>query len=235
MRASGAHLHLQRPAIGLFEHVESLKSIATDGAEWTHVGRLHTVQQAQKEPDHVSGKDLMPAHAARFAPAARARRNHEVISLFNYRLDESMHRFRIVAAIAVEKHDNCAISGERAQARVKRTPVSRSRLPDHASSRSCRNFRRAIGAAIIDNNDLVGEIARHRADDFPNRYLLVKSGDEHGYMRLDDGIGHQVTNKAATNRRTPNFLRCSQTVTASIKKKGTKISIFILKTCPSFQ
>src|SRR5882724_2683730 len=98
-------------------HVESLKSVAPDRAERSHVGEAHAIEQAQKETHHVSGKHLMPVHAPSLAPAARSRRNHEVISSFAYWLNESIHHFRVVTAIAVKEDDDFAISRERAQPR----------------------------------------------------------------------------------------------------------------------
>src|SRR2546428_10871232 len=43
MCASGAHLHLKRPAVSLFTHLESLQSIAPDLAEPPHVRTAHAV------------------------------------------------------------------------------------------------------------------------------------------------------------------------------------------------
>src|SRR6266567_2747600 len=161
MRASGAHLHLQRPAVSLFAHVESLKSITTNCSERSHVGRAHAVQQAKKEAHHVSGKNLVPVHASSLTSTARARRNHEIMRPFNYRLNQPIHHFRVVTAVTVQKHDDFAISRKRTQPRAKRPPVPALRLSYHASASSSCNFRCLIGTAVIDDDYFVGNIARN--------------------------------------------------------------------------
>src|SRR5438552_17185462 len=152
MRACRTHLHLQGPTVSFFTHVESLQSITTNRAERTHVGRAHAVEQAQKGSDQVSGKHLMPVHASSLAPTTRTRRNHEIMRPFNYRLDQPIHHFRIVTAVAVKKHDDFAISREQAQSGTKRPPVSSLRLCHDASSGCCCNFGGAIGAAVINDD-----------------------------------------------------------------------------------
>src|SRR5438445_1340984 len=107
--ARSSHLHFKRPAIGLFAHPQTLQRITANGSERAHVGRAHAIEQAKKEPYHVAGKDLVPVHASALTLSARARRNHEIMRLFDYRLDQPIHHFGIVAAIAVEKDDDFAI------------------------------------------------------------------------------------------------------------------------------
>src|SRR5258708_27556368 len=94
----------------------------------------------------------MPIHASSLAPAARARRNHEIMRPFDYRLDEPNHHFRVVAAIAVEKNDDFRISRERAQSCAKRPPVSALGLCYHASASGGCNFRCTIRTALIDDH-----------------------------------------------------------------------------------
>ena len=66
-----------------------------------------------------------------------------------------------VAAIAVKEDDDFAISRERAQPCAKRPSISALRLCYHASAGGGCNFRCAIGAAVIDDDYFVGNIARH--------------------------------------------------------------------------
>src|SRR5258708_17445832 len=101
----------------------------------------------------------MPIHASSLAPAARARRNHEIMRPFDYRLDEPNHHFRVVAAIAVEEHDDVAISRERAQSCAKRPSVSALGLCYHASARGGCRFRTAIGTAVTDDGYFISEIS----------------------------------------------------------------------------
>src|SRR5882724_6433730 len=101
------------------------------------------------------------------------------MSPFNYWFDQSIHHFRIVAAIAVQKHNDFAIDRERAQSRAKRPPISALRLRYHASTSDCCNLRRAIGAAIIDDDYFVGDLTRNVSNDFANRLLFVERGDDY--------------------------------------------------------
>src|SRR2546426_4252663 len=98
---------------------------------------------------------------------------------FNYRLNESIHHFWIVAAIAVKEDDDFAISRERAQPRAKRPSISALRLCYHASPGGCCNFRCSVGAAVINDDYLVSNLTRHVIDDFTNRLLFVKRGDDY--------------------------------------------------------
>src|SRR5260221_10923664 len=95
----------------------------------------------------------------------------------DYWIDQSIHHFRIVTAVTVEKNDDFAISRERAQPRAKRPPVSALGLCCHASAGGCCNFSCAIGAAVINDDYLVSNLTRHVIDDFTNRLLFVKRGD----------------------------------------------------------
>src|SRR5437016_7793429 len=98
---------------------------------------------------------------------------------FNYRLNKSIHHFWIVAAIAVEKDDDFAIGRERAHSPAKRPPISPLGLCYNASAGRGCNFRCAIGAAVINDDYLVSNPTRHVIDDFTNRLLFVKCGDDY--------------------------------------------------------
>src|SRR5260370_16909265 len=103
-RASGSHLHLQRPAVRFFTHVQSLKRFATNGSKRTHIGRAHSVEQAHKEPHQVSGEYLVPVHASLLASPTRPRSDHEFMRAFNYSFYESIHHFRLIPSIPTKKN-----------------------------------------------------------------------------------------------------------------------------------
>src|SRR5215211_4876583 len=79
-RSCRTHLHLQWPAVSFFPQVETIQGVATNRAEWSHVGGTDAVQDAQEKTNHVTGKNLVKVHAATFALAARARTDHELSS-----------------------------------------------------------------------------------------------------------------------------------------------------------
>src|SRR5712672_3671565 len=126
----------------------------------------------------MSGKDLMPVHTSSLASSARSRRNHEVVCPFYYWLNEPIHHFRTVTAVTVQEHNDLAIIRKRAQSRAKRPPISPLGLCYNASAGGCCNFSCAIGAAVINDDYLVSNLTRHVIDDFTNRLLFVKCGDD---------------------------------------------------------
>ncbi len=109
------HLHFQIPAISEFAHVERQQGIAADGAQRAHVG----IGDAIAEPDEGTGdkadENLMATHAARFALAAHARADDEVITAAGNGGDHVGDRRRIVGAITIHEDDDVgAIGGLRA-------------------------------------------------------------------------------------------------------------------------
>ena len=78
--ARGPHLHLQVPTVGFFFHRQSLECVVPDGAKRTHVGVTNAVEESHDQAGDPAGKNLLEIHAARFAFAARARSDHEIVS-----------------------------------------------------------------------------------------------------------------------------------------------------------
>src|SRR2546430_14026951 len=97
---------------------------------------------------------------------------------FDYWIDQPIHHFRIVAAVAVKEDDDFAISRERAQPCAKRPPISALRLCYHARAGGCCDFRCPIAATVIDDDYFVSNLTRHVIDDCSNRLLFIKSGDD---------------------------------------------------------
>src|SRR5258708_21985156 len=121
----------------------------------------------------------MPVHASSLAPATRTRRIQEIRRPSHYGLDEPIHHFRVVTAVAVEKDDDFAVRGDRAQPRAKRPPISALGLCYHASASGGCDFRSSIGTAVIDDDYFIGDISRNRGEHIRNRLLFVERGDDY--------------------------------------------------------
>src|SRR5258706_15291143 len=98
---------------------------------------------------------------------------------FDYWIDQSIHHFRVVTPVAVEKDDDFAIGREGAQSRAKRPTISALGLCYHASASSCCNFCGTICAAVIDDDYFVSDLTRNVIDDFANRRLFIQRGDDY--------------------------------------------------------
>jgi hypothetical protein len=96
---------------------------------------------------------------------------------FAYWIDKPIHHLWVIAAIAVQENDNFAFRRDCTQTRMKRTSISASRLCDDASPGSCCNFRRSIRAAVIHDDDLVGDMPRDFLDHFPDCRFLIQRTD----------------------------------------------------------
>jgi len=97
---------------------------------------------------------------------------------FNYWFDESIHHFRVIAAIAIKKNYYFAARRNLAQPGAKCPPVSATRLSHYARAGGSRNLRRSIGAAVVDDNDLVRDVTRNLTNDFSDRGFFVQRGDD---------------------------------------------------------
>jgi hypothetical protein len=102
-------LHLEGPAIRFFPEFKSLKRLAANRTERSHIGRPNAVQNPENQSHHVSGKDLVKVHAARLALSAGARSDHKVVRSLYYRPDKAFHMLRTIATIAIKKYDDFAI------------------------------------------------------------------------------------------------------------------------------
>src|SRR5438876_10468067 len=83
-----AHLHLEIPSVGFLLHPESIQRLPPDRPERTHVGVANTIEKSQKNAGNAAGEDLLEVHASRFALAARARTDHEILFSVDAGLDE---------------------------------------------------------------------------------------------------------------------------------------------------
>ena len=118
-----AHLHFQVPAVGHLAHAEAEQHVAADRAHRSHVGIAHAIKHTKRGADRVSGEQLMGVHAAPLAHSASPRADREIRATLGDRRDEKRDRFRAVAAVAVEKHEDLAI-GRRLGAGPAGAPVA---------------------------------------------------------------------------------------------------------------
>src|SRR6266404_4910161 len=147
------HLHLQIPAVGFFAHRQFLERVAPDRAKRTHVGVAHAIQDRHQPASDFAGKDLLEVHATRLTLAARARADHEIAFTARDWIDKLRHKFRAIAAVAIEKCDDVALWRYCANSRRAGATVS-ARGSDNARPRFTRALGCSISTAIIYNDDL---------------------------------------------------------------------------------
>ena len=82
-----------------------------------------------------------------------------------------------VAAIAVDKSDNVAILGG-VSSRPAGAAVAALAQADNAGARGSRILDGAIGAAAINDDDVVDNRSRHGGNHAPNRFLFVEGRDD---------------------------------------------------------
>src|SRR4051812_16548722 len=87
-RPGGAHLHFEIPSVSLLFHPEPIQCVATDGAEWAHVGVANAIEQPEKKAGNSPRKNLLEIHAARFAISASPRSDHKILFVPKDRLDQ---------------------------------------------------------------------------------------------------------------------------------------------------
>src|SRR5262249_56741482 len=109
--ASGAHLHLDIPAVALLAHAEREQRIAPDRTERAHVGVAHAIEQPHAPAGQVTRRELVPGDAAGLAPAACARSDDKVANAGTDRLDQGGDRLRIVGTVAVHEYDDAGAFG----------------------------------------------------------------------------------------------------------------------------
>src|SRR5262249_23814481 len=93
----------------------------------------------------------------------------------------------------------------------------------------------AVGAAIIDDDNFIREIARNLTNHLPNRVFFVERRHYHRYKRSDPAWGsclaHMLQGATPSGAVTfsLNFCRRLPSENAIIKKKGTNTTALILK------
>ena len=134
---------------------------------------------AHESPRQITGENLLPVHAARFALPARARTDDEILRPVRDGGDDLPHQRGHVAAVAVEEQQHVAL--RRRDARRARAPVPAHGLADDARPRRPRPFGGAVVAAVVHDQHFPGQargetFLYHVGDGF----LLVEAGDDDG-------------------------------------------------------
>ncbi len=146
----------------------------------------------------------MKIHAALLSLPTRARRDHKIMCSFGYRLDQLAHDFGVIAAVAVEEHDNLATWRNCPKTRAKGAAIATVGFVNDARAGGARHFRRAVGAAIIDDDNFVGDVPRNGTNHLSNRILLVQRGYDHRHKCLRivriDLFSHVSSGSCAFNR-----------------------------------
>src|SRR5215469_6053184 len=196
-RPSGAHLHLEIPAVSHLAHAERIERLVTDGAKGAHVGVGNAVEQTSQRAGTVACHDLQRVHAAGLTLAACTRADHEVVCAAEDRAEQQRRELRPVAAIAVEEYDDVAVT-RRPGPRCAGPAIAALPLNEDARARVAGALCGAILAAAVYGDDLIDYIARDGADYLCDRLFRVECRDHHCDPRTARG---RVRSSARSFRR----------------------------------
>src|SRR5262249_37545700 len=172
------HQHFQIPAIGLLLHTKTREYIAPDCSKRRQVSEACAIDEAQEQPTHIRGNDLLWSKAAHLARAANARTEDEDgLPGYNRRY-QIRDELRWIAAIAIEEHQNLGVIARGGNARLDGATVAAARLDDHASPGSLCPLSRAVARAAVDDDDLVHLLRQHRGHDLADRRFLVEARND---------------------------------------------------------
>ena len=148
---------------------------ARDRSEGAHVGVMRAVENADRPPEHVTGGDLMPRHAAGVSRSADARADDEIMRAGEDRRGERADRAGIVGAVAIhEDHDRV---GRRGQGGLQaRAAVAASRVDDQCA-RARGDRAGAVRAAAVGDHDGRDGIAGDRVEKRADRFGFVERRD----------------------------------------------------------
>src|SRR5207249_8279193 len=114
---------------------------------------------------------------------------------------------RILVTVPVEEDEDVRVTGRQCAGQAGGA-VATGRLPDNPGAGGGGDLRGAVGAAVVHDDDLVDEVARHLTDDAADRRLLVQRRDHHANPQVasacarvclhDEGLGchNRVTSSA---------------------------------------
>ena len=105
------------------------------------------------------------------------------------------HQFRVLATIAIYKDDNLAVSGERADASRTGTPVTTPRLSHHARPGLPGAFDRAVVAAVIHNDHVTRDLARHSANHVGDGRFFIEGRNYDRNTRLRWRVMHNQSGR----------------------------------------
>ena len=104
-------------------------------------------------------------------------------------IDELLHKLRTIAAVAVEKDHNVAFGLQGCNSGRTCTPVS-ARSFHNAGPGFSSAFRCSIGAAVVDNDDLGGNLGRDFTHNAGNRLFFIERWND------DRDAAHRKTSRA---------------------------------------
>lgn len=139
---------------------------------------MHPVQAMQEDAGEPASQDLLRIHAARFTPAAYAGADDEILPARRYRFDQLRQEFRTIAAIAVEKGDDCAASAKCLDTGLACPAITAARFAhDPGARRTCPRGC-LIGAAIVDDNDLANILLKNSTNDIADCGLFIEGRND---------------------------------------------------------
>src|SRR5256712_3430629 len=169
--------HLHGPAVGLVLHAEVAENAGGNRAERADVGEARTVERAHERRRDALAQPLLERERAPRGAATHARAEDQIGLAREHRAQHQRQFGRILVTVPVEEDEDVRVTGRQCAGQAGGA-VATGRLPDNPGAGGGGDLRGAVGAAVVHDDDLVDEVARHLTDDAADRRLLVQGRDD---------------------------------------------------------
>ena len=174
-----AHLHLQVPAIAHLAHAEPVQSRDAQRPQRTHIGVAHAASEADRSPDQVPSRNLVPPHAAGLTVAARG--DDQIFRAVEDRGDDGGQSRGVVRTVAVQEHHHFRAHSARMRGPAGAGLAVATTMLDHnLGARLPRLGDRRVGAAAIDHDYHAERLTRQTPHRKTDRARLVQDRDDRG-------------------------------------------------------
>src|SRR2546428_4707464 len=100
--------------------------------------------------------------------------------------DQLIHEFGAIAAVPIEKHNDVAFPGKRADSRRTGATITAFGFSDHFCSGFTSALRSSISTAVVDHDDLAWNFGRRNGMNYiPYRLLFVQSRNDNAHPTRD--------------------------------------------------
>ena len=177
--------------LGIKAEVERVSQEGHGQEQLATVGAVARVQVGQLGLEHAVldtgqgavGESLVEGHAGllRRPGDHHARAEYQVGLSRTDRLDQLGDQLRLVLAVGVQHDDDLRVALERLEIAglLVAAVTDVVRMPDDAHSEPARDLERLIGGAVVDEDDLVHDVAWDRAHGELERLRRVQRGHHH--------------------------------------------------------
>src|SRR2546426_642622 len=155
--------HLNGPAVRLVLHAEVAENAGGDRPERADVGEPRAVERAHQRRHHTVPHALRERERAPGDAVTHARAEDQIGLTRQHGAQHARQLGWILVAVAIEEDEDVRVTGG-PRAGQAGGPVATGRLTDHARAGGGGDLRGAVGAAVVHDDDLVDELARHLAD-----------------------------------------------------------------------